>query len=98
MFKRNQIEEAIVKVLGAGSGTVNSEISTRLKRLLETDRSFGRNQRSPNPERTNFAFYSRDAPGRGHENWFTGYEAFALLTGLRAMVGHKDSWSPHCGA
>ena len=45
MFKRNQIEEAIVKVLGAGSGTVNSEISTRLKRLLETDRSFGRNQR-----------------------------------------------------
>ena len=26
-----------------------------------------------------------DAPGRGLENWFTGYEAFALLTGLRLM-------------
>jgi hypothetical protein len=41
------------------------------------------------PERANFAFYSMDAPGRGLENWFTGYEAFALLTGLRLM---RDGW------
>jgi hypothetical protein len=26
-----------------------------------------------------------DPPGRGLESWFTGYEAFALLTGLRLM-------------
>jgi hypothetical protein len=30
-----------------------------------------------------------DAPGRGLENWFTGNEAFALLTGLRLM---RDGW------
>jgi hypothetical protein len=30
-----------------------------------------------------------EAPGRGSENWFTGYEAFALLTGLRLM---RDGW------
>jgi hypothetical protein len=29
------------------------------------------------------------APGRELENWFTGYEAFALLTGLRLM---RDGW------
>ncbi len=89
MFKRNQVEEAIAIVLQPESIKPTSEIRTRLKRLLETDRSFGRNQRSPNPERANFAFYSMDAPGRGLENWFTGYEAFALLTGLRLM---RDGW------
>jgi hypothetical protein len=62
---------------------------TRLKRLLETDRALGRNKRSRDPERVNFAFSGMDAPGRGFENWFTGYEAFALLTGLRLM---RDGW------
>jgi hypothetical protein len=62
---------------------------TRLKRLLETDRGLGRSKRSAYPERANFSFHSMDAPGRGLENWFTGYEAFALLTGLRLM---RDGW------
>jgi hypothetical protein len=84
MFKRNQVEEAIAIVL-EGSARPSSELRTRLKRLLETDRSFGRNERSLDPERANFAFHSTDSPGRGLENWFTGYEAFALLTGLRLM-------------
>jgi hypothetical protein len=86
MFKRNQVQEAIANVLEPGSAKASPEIRTRLKRLLETDRSFGRNRRSPDPERSNFAFHSMDAPGRGLENWFTGYEAFALLTGLRLML------------
>jgi hypothetical protein len=89
MFKRNQVEEAIAIVLEPGSAKPSSEMRTRLKRLLETDRSLGRNKRSADPERANFAFHSRDAPGRGLENWFTGYEAFALLTGLRLM---RDGW------
>ena len=85
MFKRNQVEEAIAIVLEPGSAKPSSEIRTRLKRLLETDRSFGRSKHSPDPERANFAFHGMDSPGRGLENWFTGYDAFALLTGLRLM-------------
>jgi hypothetical protein len=89
MFKRNQVEEAIASVLEPGSAKPISEMRTRLKRLLETDRGLGRNKRSRDPERANFAFSGMDAPGRGFENWFTGYEAFALLTGLRLM---RDGW------
>jgi hypothetical protein len=87
MFKRNQVEEAIACVLDPGSATLSSEMRIRLKRLLETDRALGRSKRSSDPERANFAFSGMDAPGRGLENWFTGYEAFALLTGLRLMRG-----------
>jgi hypothetical protein len=89
MFKRNQVEEAIACVLEPGSAKPSSEMRTRLRRLLETDRALGRSKRSPDPERANFAFSGMDAPGRGLENWFTGYEAFALLTGLRLM---GDRW------
>ena len=89
MFKRNQVEEAIASVLEPGSAKPSSEMRTRLKRLLETDRALGRSKRSSDPERANFAFSGMDAPGRGFENWFTGYEAFALLTGLRLM---RDGW------
>ena len=89
MFKRNQVEESIAIVLEPGSAKPSSEMRTRLKRLLETDRSLGRSKRSADPERANFAFHSMEAPGRGLENWFTGYEAFALLTGLRLM---RDGW------
>ena len=89
MFKRNQVEEAIACVLEAGSTKPSPEMRTRLKRLLETDRALGRSKRSPDPEKANFAFSGMDAPGRGLENWFTAYEAFALLTGLRLM---RDGW------
>jgi len=89
MFKRNQVEEAIACVLEPGSAKLSSEMRTRLRRLLETDRGLGRSKRSRDSERSNFAFSGMDAPGRGFENWFTGYEAFALLTGLRLM---RDRW------
>ena len=85
MFKRNQVEEAIALVLEPGSTKPSTELRTRLKRLLDTDRGLGRNKRSKDPEIANFAFYSTDAGGRGTENWFSDYEAFALLTGLRLM-------------
>jgi hypothetical protein len=86
-FKRNQIEEAISAVLQPKSPEPSSELRTRLKRLLETDRALGRNPRSSNPEIADYAFYSADPPGSGVEVWFSDYEAFALLTGLRLM-GH----------
>jgi hypothetical protein len=89
MFKRNQVEEAIACVLEPGSAKLSSEMRTKLKRLLETDRALGRSKRSADPERANFAFSGLDAPGRGLENWFTGYEAFALLIGLRLM---RQGW------
>ena len=76
-------------MLEAGSAKPSSEMRTRLRRLLETDRALGRSKRSADPERANFAFSGMEAPGRGSENWFTGYEAFALLTGLRRM---RDGW------
>jgi hypothetical protein len=82
-YKRHQIEEAIARIFEPGSATPSSQMRSRLKRLLETDRALGRNKRSGNPERANFAFYSTDAPGRGLDSRFSGYEAFALLTGLR---------------
>ena len=84
-YKRNQVETAIGRVFGCGSAKPGSEIRTRLKRLLETDRGLGRSKRSADPERANFAFYDMDPPGRGVEIWFSEYEAFALLTGLRVM-------------
>jgi hypothetical protein len=85
LFKRNQVESAIGRMFEPGSAKPSSELRARMKRLLETDRGFDRNKRSGNPVEANFAFYSDDAPGRGVENWFSGYEAFALLTGLRLM-------------
>jgi hypothetical protein len=83
MFKRNQLEAAIAVVLEGRSEKMSSQLHSRMKRLLETDRDLGRNKRSADPERANFAFYSQNMPGRGSENWFSPYEAFALLTGLR---------------
>jgi hypothetical protein len=85
-YKRNQIEEAISAVLDPRAQQPTSELRTRIKRLLETDRALGRVPRSADPERANYAFYSSDAPGSGVEVWFSEYEAFALLNGLRLMA------------
>lgn len=84
-YKRNQIEEAISRVFEERSPKPSSELRTRLKRLLEMDRSLGRNARSANPEMANYAFYSSDSPGKGVEVWFSVYEAFALLTALKLL-------------
>src|SRR3974390_1040968 len=86
-YKRNQIEEAISRTLEQSSAKPSSELRTRLKRLLDMDRSLGRNARSTDPQMANYAFFSSDMPGRGIEIWFSDYEAFALLTGL-LLVRH----------
>ena len=86
-YKRNQIEEAIAHIFNPNCQEPSSELRTRIKRLLELDRSMGRKVRSKAAEEANFAFFSEDAPGTGADISFSEYEAFALLNGLRIM-GH----------
>jgi hypothetical protein len=82
-YKRNQVEEAISRVVEPKSPKPSQPLRIKLKRLLETDRAL------PNSEAANgarFAFFSADPPGRGVEIWFSSYEAFALLNGLLLMA------------
>jgi hypothetical protein len=88
-YKRNQIEEAIARIFDPNCQKPPSELRTRIKRLLELDRSMGRKVRSKAAEEANFGFFSEDAPGTGAVISFSEYEAFALLNGLRIM---KHGW------
>jgi hypothetical protein len=87
-YKRNQVEEAIARIFDPNCEKPPSELRTRIKRLLELDRSIGRKLRSKNAEEANFGFFSEEAPGTGADILFSEYEAFALLNGLRIM-GHR---------
>jgi hypothetical protein len=84
-YKRNQLEEAIAGIFYPDHQKPPSELRTRIKRLLELDRSLGRKVRSKDTEEANFAFFSEEAPGTGADISFSEYEAFALLNGLRMM-------------
>jgi hypothetical protein len=84
LYKRNQIEEAIFRTWGAPAH-LKSELRTRIKRLLDMDRGLTRRPQSHDPELAHYAFYSDDSPGRGVEVWFSDYEAFAIMTGLRLL-------------
>jgi hypothetical protein len=86
-YKRNQIEEAIARISVSNYEKPPSELRTRIKRLLDLDRSLGRKLRSKDPEEANFGFFSEEAPGTGADISFSEYDAFALLNGLRIM-GH----------
>jgi hypothetical protein len=88
-FKRNQVEEAISRMLEPRSREPTSELRSRMKRLLETDRGLSRATESADPKDSDYAFYSAEAPGSGMEVWFSKYEAFALLNGLLLM---KHGW------
>src|SRR6266436_5087508 len=87
-YKRNQIEEAIARIFFPSCKKAPSELRTRIKRLLELDRSIGRKPRSKVAEEVNFGFFSEEAPGTGAVISFSEYDAFALLNGLRIM-GHR---------
>jgi hypothetical protein len=88
MFKRNQVEEACGRLLEPKLTKIDSVLKSRIRRLLETDRSLGR-KRCGGSKESSFAFFSREAPGRGVENFLSQYEAFALYTGLRLMYLHR---------
>jgi hypothetical protein len=85
-YKRNQIEEAIARIFDPNCEEPPSELRTRIKRLLDLDRSMGRKVRSKDPEEGNFAFFSEEAPGTGADVSFSEYEAFALLTRIPRMM------------
>lgn len=84
-YKRNQIEEAISRVMLEISFEPSTERRVRLKRLLNLDRDLGRKPAKADPVENTYAFYSADAPGKGTEVLFTEYESFALLMGLRLL-------------
>jgi hypothetical protein len=84
-FKRNQIEEAIAHIFVPNCQEPPSELRTRIKRLLELDRSLGRDLWSKDKEHANFGFFSEKPPGTGADISFSEYDAFALLNGLRIM-------------
>jgi hypothetical protein len=60
-YKRNQIEEAIARISVSNYEKPPSGLRTRIKRLLELDRSMGRKLRSGDPEEANFGFFSEEA-------------------------------------
>ena len=84
-YKRNQIEDAISRTINARSAGPSSELRTRVKRLLDTDRNLGREKKPKDAKMAHYAFYSSDSPGKGVEVGFSAYEAFALMTGLRLL-------------
>ena len=79
-YKRNQVEDAIVRTLGAEGARVD-ELKLRMKRLLVTDRRLGRGKRSDDKAGHRYAFYSQRPQGSGVEVMFSDYEAFALVGG-----------------
>jgi hypothetical protein len=83
-YKRNQVQEAIFRTLGA-EGARAGEIGFRLKRLLATDRSLGRRRRSQDKAERHYAFYGEESPGTGADVMYSGYEAFALLAALTLL-------------
>jgi hypothetical protein len=83
-YKRNQVEEAIFRALGARDERVD-ELRFRLKRLLVTDRRLGSNAKSAEEEDRHYAFYSQKPPGSGTEVMFSAYEAFALLAAIMML-------------
>jgi hypothetical protein len=83
-FKRNQVEEAILRTLGAKDARA-AELKLRLHRLLVIDRRLGRAKRGRDRAGSRYAFYSQEPPGSGVEVMFSGYEAFALLVSIMLL-------------
>ncbi len=83
-FKRNQIEDAILRTLDATDARA-SELKLRMKRLLVTDRRLGRGKRSDVRPGRGYAFYSQQPPGSGIEVLFLGYEALALIVAISLL-------------
>jgi hypothetical protein len=59
-YKRNQVEEAISAVMEPWLREPSTELRSRIKRLLDSDRAFYLEPDSRNPEHTKFAFYGRN--------------------------------------
>jgi hypothetical protein len=80
-YKRNQVEDGIVRTLGAEGARVE-KLKLRMKRLLVTDRRLRGGKRSDDKAGHRYAFYNQKPRGSGVEVMFSDYEAFALLAAL----------------
>jgi hypothetical protein len=84
-YKRNQLEEAIVRTLDARDVQI-PDLKMEIKRLLLTDRRLGRGKRSDRGL-DRYAFYSAKPRGTGIEVLFTDYEVFAVMAAI-ILLGH----------
>jgi hypothetical protein len=82
-YKRNQIEAAVIATLQGDADAEGPDLRVRIKRLLDADRSLVPEDAS---QKGRYAFFSGESPGSGVEVWFSAYEAFALLLGLRILA------------
>jgi hypothetical protein len=80
-YKRNQVEEAVPATLRQMSGP-GPDVHSQIKRLLDADRALAPKEAGRSP---GYAFFSGTPPGRGFEVWFSAYESFAVLTGVRLL-------------
>jgi hypothetical protein len=83
-YKRNQVQEAIFRTMGA-QGARADEIRFRLKRLLATDRSLGCRRQSQDKADRHYAFYGAEPRGTGADVMYSAYEAFALLAAVTLL-------------
>lgn len=90
MFKRNQVDAAIGAALEGHPDGASEELRTKMKRLLDTDRTLDVDHIALVRSHQHYAFYGAEPPGRGTEVWFSAYESFALLMGLQLM---QHGWS-----
>ena len=79
-YKRDQLEEAIIRTLGAKEAP-GHDLKLRIKRLLLTDRRLGRGKRSDR-RLDHYAFFGGKPQGSGTEVMFSDYEVFAVLAAL----------------
>ncbi len=84
MFKRNQVNEVLVKAIRSShSGLPDDIILTRIKRLLDLDRKSRPRPGGITP--SVFAFHDGEAAGSGRDVTFSAYSVFALFIALRLM-------------
>lgn len=84
MFKRNQIDDALVRAIDATFTRLDRPaILTRLKRLLDADRKAGPLQADQSIPA--YAFYDSEAEGSGRDILFSGYSAWVLFIAYRLM-------------
>ena len=79
-YKRNQLEEAVIRTLGAIDARAR-DLKLKIKRLLLTDRRLGRSRRSDHGT-NRYAFFGAKPQGTGTEVLFTGYEVFAVMAAI----------------
>jgi hypothetical protein len=87
-YKRNQVEEALWRYLGRSNSArpAPSIFNTRIKRLLELDRSGDELEALP------LAFADARPGGRGQESHFSAFNSFSLGVGLLLLnAGFKQA-------